>query len=153
MSFVRETILRLKNRWPVAVDLYKTISRVPNLETGEDVVEMRKVTIRKAILLPPSLSMQLTQAQIGGATPFGGFLPADTTQFLVDGRDVPKDFVIDNEDCHMIVSGMKWEIFKVQDYMMREAFILTTKALPGTNFVQLLDRNWDDDLGFGDLYE
>src|SRR5436853_816716 len=128
MTFIKGVIKRLKKRYPTSLDIYKTTSRSPDLETGRETKTRIKIHISKALFIPQQVAFQLSQAvgPISSGMNFGGFLPSDLSTVIVDETDL-KGTVLNIEDCAVIIKKIRYEITKIVP--LPDAQILTVKAL------------------------
>lgn len=151
MSFIRGTISRLKRRFGASIQVYKTISRTHNLDTGKDIVDRQVVTIPKAIVFPPQLQFQLSPAGAFNTVKVGGLLQSDVTTALIDARDL-KGMELNTEDCQVVHKKERYEISKVENYN-DEAFLLSMKAIRGVPLELIYEPKLSDKVLFSEGYQ
>lgn len=172
-----ENIYILKQEHGQSVDIYKR-TYVTNVTTGKKIVTRRRITIRKAVILPVSdiVSTNYNRSTRGGNVPgnVGGYLEtADCvvvidvldlieynkstnkrTLFVVDEQDyvVIKDEInISNKDiAEMRKSRKRYEITSIEK-IKNSVLLLTLKETEGTEISEVIDVNVKLNIDFQDL--
>jgi hypothetical protein len=130
---IRKVLYHLKRRFGVPATLQRPTT-TNNSKTGIATRSYQTVTIRRAIVLPERLERDFVYdlAFIASNKNFtyGGHFDKGQRRVIVDGRDLPTDFVINNSDIFT---------FDAQDYTVvystatvnNSGFLLTIRKVEG----------------------
>lgn len=113
-KLIRKTVYRLKWLYGFPVDLYTETQGDYVPTTGRQPTTLSKIHIDRCIILPGLahrdffFSISVIRANSNFVT--GGDVQVDDRQFIIDGRDLPVDKVIDIEHDYIIWDNQRWDI-------------------------------------------
>jgi hypothetical protein len=96
---IRQALYALKRGFGSTVKLYKLNTTSTDYKTGIKTSGSTFITIHRCIILPARIQREVMSAITGNREfPYGGSYDADTRIFVIDSRDLPKGYVIQNDD-------------------------------------------------------
>ncbi len=111
---IRNIVYRLKRQYGVpAVIEYRTAADAYDLELGTITRTTTRINVKRAILLPQTIKTDfvydLSFIAANKNFTYGGEFQTGTRIFIIDAKDLPSNFVIDQE-MQLIVSSRKFTI-------------------------------------------
>jgi hypothetical protein len=76
---------------------------------------------------------------------YGGTYDAGTRMFIVDTRDVPKDFEFTNDDW-IVYNNRRYDIKTIEEFEQRTAWTIVAKEVAGVRPEQVLFAHVTDQL-------
>jgi hypothetical protein len=96
---IRQALYALKRGFGSTVTLYKQTAVSTDYKTGIKIASSTNITIHRCIVLPARVQREVIQSIVGNREfPYGGSYDADTRIFVIDSRDLPKGYIIQNDD-------------------------------------------------------
>jgi len=154
-SFIWRTLYSLKRQYGGPVDVYKLLSAGTDYKTGVKTSSKSVVSIRRCIVLPVKIQREAIRsiAHLSANKMFsmGGTFDAGVRIFVIDRRDVPKDFEIAQDDW-LVYDARRYEIKDLQELEQRTAWIITGKEVKGCRPEQVISKQVESfmDLSHGE---
>jgi len=131
LQFIRKVLYQLKQRYGIKVDYYRVTATTVDDETGAVSTTKTKFTIRKAIRLPDKRTrgFQYDLSFIAANKNFtmGGTYDRDTRDFIIDRRDIPKEFEPALED-YILLNNERYNVKQVVELDEGQGYYLTAEA-------------------------
>jgi hypothetical protein len=147
--FIRRTLYSLKRQYGSRVDIYKLVGVNTDYETGVKTVVKTVEVVRKCIVLPVKIAREVSKtiSQISSNKMFvyGGTYDAGTRMFIVDTRDMPKDFEFTNDDW-IVYNSRRYDIKTIEEFEQRTAWTIVAKEVSGVRPEQVLFAHVTDQL-------
>ena len=147
--FIRRTLYSLKRQYGSRVDIYKLVGVNTDYETGVKTVDKTVEVVRKCIVLPVKIAREVSKtiSQISANKMFvyGGTYDAGTRMFIVDTRDMPKDFEFTNDDW-IVYNSRRYDIKTIEEFEQRTAWTIVAKEVSGVRPEQVLFAHVTDQL-------
>jgi hypothetical protein len=147
--FIRRTLYSLKRQYGSRVDIYKLVGVNTDYETGVKTVDKTVEVVRKCIVLPVKIAREVSKtiSQISSNKMFvyGGTYDAGTRMFIVDTRDMPKDFEFTNDDW-IVYNSRRYDIKTIEEFEQRTAWTIVAKEVSGVRPEQVLFAHVTDQL-------
>ena len=147
--FIRRTLYSLKRQYGSRVDIYKLVGVNTDYETGVKTVDKTVEVVRKCIVLPVKVAREVSKtiSQISANKMFvyGGTYDAGTRMFIVDTRDMPKDFEFTNDDW-IVYNSRRYDIKTIEEFEQRTAWTIVAKEVSGVRPEQVLFAHVTDQL-------
>ncbi len=119
LRLIRHTFYKLKRRLGVPAAIYKEAIGATNRKTGVKNVTRTVNNVRKMILLPvrrmPKFAYDLTWVASNKNFTYGAYFQTGDREALVDGRDLPKGYMIENQD-YIVFKGKRYDIKEVHQF-------------------------------------
>lgn len=129
---IRKIIYRLKRSYGLRLTYYRPESQTHNVETGEISRVFRTIEIKRAILLPSKLDRSfvydLTYIAANNNFVGGAYFDRNRRVIMLDGADVPRDFVPEIDD-HLTFDSKRYEVLEVNATAQYRAFLLRVQAI------------------------
>ena len=139
--FIQSVIYRLKRQYGFQLTLYKILNVDKDLDTGEQRDNVKLLTIRRAVLLPSSLTRKFIYdpAYLKSNKNFttGGTFDPNNREILLDYRDVG-EFDIEIDD-YVIYDRKRWQVVEVIELEYKTAFIIKVTESKGSEAVDVTD--------------
>lgn len=149
----RRTIYALKRQYPHAVTLCRTTNDATNVETGEMTQTLVKVPVKRAIVLPGKEARQflydLSYRAADREFTYGGMFDVKTRLIIVERRDVPADFPID-ENMHLVLEGNRYEVKEVHDFRPLDIIVFVATFLRGAPTLDQVSGSVSDSIKLGE---
>lgn len=138
-QLVKNTIRRLKRRWPTPIVLIKRERGAIDPVTGTQTISKTSYSIRRAILLPQrdSRTFVYDLAYLAGATSNmtqGGHFEEGLRYILIDAKDL-NGVNPESGDTVQVTGFFDAEVMNSQEMDMRAGWILRTREIKGVNNV------------------
>lgn len=134
IRFIRRNISTLKKEYGGPITVYKLESTTTNLDTGVKTHTRTSQYIRRAVVLPATLSREVTQTisliSANKKIVQGGSYDVGKRRFIIDRQDVPSTFTIDNDDW-IVYDGVRYEFIAVEEFEQKTAWLVVAKAVHG----------------------
>lgn len=151
---IRLVLYRLKRTLPTEVLFLESIKNEAALKTGVTDREYRRITIKRCIVMSGSINRKFVQdlAYIAANKNFteGGYFDTTDRIVIVDGKDLPSDWVPTlNDQCQF--NSERYEIAKASKTIDNRSWLLSVKFLKGVPVltVQIFDKTQIDTLSLG----
>jgi hypothetical protein len=139
MSVLRQVsviLYRLKRNYPSEVILRKIINNNSDLKTGEVSRSYRSVKIKRAAVLPekriPEFIYDLSYAAANRNFAYGGYFSSSTRLVIIDDKDIPKDFKI-NEGDEVLFDDKIHSLKVITDTADKRGYLLTVTSAGASN--------------------
>lgn len=147
--FIRRTLYSLKRQYGSRVDIYKLVGVNTDYETGVKTVSKTVEVVRKCIVLPVKIAREVSKtiSQISANKTFvyGGTYDAGTRMFIVDTRDMPKDFEFTNDDW-IVYNSRRYDIKTIEEFEQHTAWTIVAKEVVGVRPEQVFFAHVTDQL-------
>jgi len=134
----------MKRQYGLPIDICSRTLGAINLETGEKDITYDAVHIRRAIVQPAREHRDFVYdlAYISANKDFtaGGFFDASDRRVIVDARDLPATWVVD-ENQFVIFDNRSYEIKSHRDFAQNMGYILVLRETKGQKIVRIMERN------------
>lgn len=128
---------------------YKVNSTNTNYDTGEKVIDTDAYRLRHCIALPAKLAREVTKniSMISGNKLFawGGSYDAAVRVFIIDSRDLPRDFIPEIDD-YLVYNGYKYGIKDITIFEQHAGWIITAKTDVGCPTDRIVSTETTDEL-------
>jgi len=125
-------LYRLKRTHGVAVKIRKMSTDNTDLETGRTIREYVTLDVKRGIVLPakliPSFAYDIAYLAANKNFTYGGIFGSSTRLVIIDGRDVPSDFKIEEDD-EIIFNQAVHSIKNIVDTAQKRGYILTVTTV------------------------
>jgi hypothetical protein len=130
--FIRKTLYSLKRQYGSLIYLYKLNDASTNYETGVKISSQTRIVIKKCVVLPVKIQREVVQSVIGKnrAFAYGGSYDAGSRSFIVDARDLPTDYTIENDDW-IVYNNHRYNIQAITEFEQHTGWILLGKEILG----------------------
>jgi len=143
LSFVKQVIYKLKRAYGYPISIYRFKSQSVDVDTGKYNSERLRLDVRKAVILPSALlrkfSYDLSYIAANKNFAYGGHYDVDTRLMIVDGVDLPKNFVLMHED-YIVHDRHYYVLRQVEAITENLGYLITAKETEGTPPFQILDE-------------
>ena len=132
---IRQTIYDLKHRFGAEVTVYKVVDSTTNYKTGAKSIDTTSRAVRKAIVLPSTLSREIFQSvsYLSASKSFaslGGQGWDETSRgFIFDGRDL-QDYDFELEDW-IVYRGKRYDIQTIEALEWDTGWMIVAKEVKG----------------------
>lgn len=137
---LRRAMYRLKRRFSTPIKLYKRGDPTVDTKTGQKTCSLTSITLRQAIVLQTRDYRMFVYdlAFISANKDFtaGGYFDPTDRRVIIDKKDLPKDYVLTN-DQYVTIGSKQYQIFEFSDNIA--AYVLQVKALRGERDVLISD--------------
>lgn len=134
LIFVRHQLYKLKREYGFPLAVYKTTVGDTNLETGVKSITKTKHRVKRAIVMPVKFetSVFYSAAFMKAARAFamGGYQDQEIKRIIIDGRDLPRSYVMAPED-YVIYKHNRYEIMYFEQLEEVSGYQLIAKRLVG----------------------
>ena len=131
-------LYRVKRQFGLSVTIYQYTSQTNNVETGEITRNYNVLTVRRAPVLPDridrSFVYDLTFIAANNNFVEGGLFDRKTRVLLFDAKDLPKDFVFNNDD-HIEFDDQRYEIKTIDALERKKGFLLRVSGITSSETV------------------
>lgn len=145
--FIRRLLYSLKRQYRGRVDIYKLDSTDTDYETGVKTYVRTMVTVPKCIVVPVKIQREAVQTisiiSANKAFVYGGTYDAGTRTFIVDARDLPDDYEIQDDDW-FIYNGRRYEIKSISEFEQHTGWTVIGKEVKGVRPEQIFHLKVDD---------
>lgn len=150
LRFIRDILYRLKRDYGSLADIYHQSSETIDLDTGRKVVTKSKISIRKTILLPNSVSIDSTYGTTYTNSDrkfvYGGFYSVGERGVIIDRKDLPKGYDLhdDHMNKYVIIQVRRYEIVEIQEMDNQSGYYIRLKELEGAQLAQTVEMKMAD---------
>jgi len=132
LRLVRGILYQLKRDFPCEILLRNISLSESNKKTGVISKSFEVISVRRAILLPailkPSFIYDLSFIAASKNFTYGGLFGASTRVVIVDGRDIPSLFKIE-EGLQVVFKNQAYVLKSIEKLVENLGFLLTVTAL------------------------
>jgi hypothetical protein len=130
---IRRVLYALKRQYGGSIVVYQNGAVTTDTKTGEVARTKTATRIRRAIVLPVTISREVKQSisliSANKQMVTGGGFESGKRLFIIERRDCP-DLVLHKTDW-LAYNGRKYAIENYEEYEFDAAYIITGKELPG----------------------
>lgn len=141
LRFIRRVLYSLKRDYGTPMDLYQLISSETNPKTGKVTLDRRRISIRKAIILPSVLarkfSYDLSYIAANKNFTYGANYDINSRTVIVEANDLPSDIEIKIDDW-VVIENRRYEIKSSERLEHGYGFLLSLKETLGALPLQSL---------------
>jgi len=149
-------LYHLKRQYRTPVDLFNKVSDANDLTTGLRSVKYVKLEVKKGIVLPTRQKRDFVYdlAFISANRNFteGGYFHISTRTILLDGKDVPSDFVIDM-DTFVQYNEQRYEIKEVMRTIDKRGYILIVENAETYDLISIINRKVETTMSISHVVE
>lgn len=131
---IRRIIYVLKRKYGLPLDLYEIQKSDVDVKTGKKTVTKRKVAIQRAVVIPVQIDRKfaydLSFVAANKNFTYGGFFDTGKRSVLIDKRDLPADFKINN-DSKVLFKHKRYSVVSFEEFDHDQAILLTMQRLEG----------------------
>lgn len=131
---IRQSLYALKRQYGYPVDVYKLVDAETDLRTGRKSVQKNVHPIRRAIVLPVTLSREAIQTisviSANKKMLQGGTFDRGLRNFILDARDLPAGFEFTNDDW-LVYRNRRYEIVSIEDFDNQAGWVIRCKEVIG----------------------
>jgi hypothetical protein len=136
LAYIRSNIYTLKRDYGEPADLYKRVV-INDFQTGKKKTTRTKLHIKKVIILPGSdlinsQSLRVVDQKAQNVEVVDRIV-------IIDTRDVPKTFIIDDNDTYIIILHKRYEIKNIRNYEYDTGYILELRQTVGAEVAEIHD--------------
>jgi hypothetical protein len=114
---LRKVIYRLKWKFGRPADLYRDVPGTYDPRTGSRTVRQTKIHIDRMIIFPGLIQrdffFSISVIRSNSQFVTGGDVALDDRQFIIDSNDLPKDYVIQDND-YIIMNDQRWDLKTIE---------------------------------------
>jgi hypothetical protein len=134
IRFIRRNITQLKREYGNPITVYQLESASTSYETGVKTETHNSVFIRRAVVLPVTLTRAVVQTismiSANKQVVQGGTFDPGLRTFIIDRRDVPSTYELHQDDW-ITFDGFRYDIKKVDEYEYKTAWLVQAKLIEG----------------------
>ncbi len=139
---IRKVIYRLKRRFGRPIDIYRDVLSSFDPKTGKQTVTPTKISVTRAIVLPGlkygAIFQSISFIKANSNFVLGGDVRLDDRHFIVDCKDIPKDFIIQQGD-YLFLNDQKYDIIKVESLEEQTGSYLICRRIVDSHKRQIID--------------
>lgn len=139
IRLIRRCIKQMKKEYGNEITVYSLGTATTNYDTGVKAATHTSVFIRRAVVLPVTLTRDVIQTiSIISANKQllqGGTFDAGLRMFIIDRTDVPSTWLVEKDDW-IVYDGKRYDVKKVEEYEYRTAWVVTAKLVEGNPVYQ-----------------
>lgn len=124
----------LQREYGQSISLRRTENDATDLVTGQQYSDLIIVDIKRAAFLPAQIARQFARTQTDTSRDqdfsYGGFFDTRTRFILINRRDIPNTFPID-QNMHLVFDSRRYQVDKIFDFEQNEALMLLATAMDG----------------------
>ena len=125
-------LYRLKKNYATEVIIRRMIDDVTSLKTGKVHREYKTIKIRRGIVLPeqlkPTFVYDIAFLAANKNFTYGGLFGSSTRLVIIDGKDIPSDYVIEEED-EVVFNDKVHAVKNINDTAGKKGYILTVTTV------------------------
>ena len=144
--FIRKTLYSLKRQYGGRVDIYKLVTTETDYETGVKSYTRTMVTVPKCIVLPVKVQREAVQSisiiSANKSFVYGGSFDAGTRTFIVDARDLPDAYEIQNDDW-FVYNGRRYDLKNISEFEQHTGWIMIGREVKGVRPEQIFHMRVD----------
>jgi len=129
----------MKREYGNPITVYQLGTAVTDYETGNKTSTQNSVYIRRAVVLPVSLTRNAVQSisviSANKRVMQGGTFDPGLRKFIIDRKDVPSTFTIKQDDW-IVYDGKRYDIKTVEEYEYQTAWLVHAKYIEGAPVYQ-----------------
>lgn len=148
---LRRLLYDLKREYPTNIDLYRETQSGYNTKTGQINVDRQKWNIKRGVLLPSLLQIDFKYSIPFPGSATGGLFQVNDRQLIIDGKDLPKEFEIDEKD-YIVYEHQRFEIVKVTELDEEVGWYLIIRESDLSIPYEIIDSQWWDILVISEQY-
>ena len=142
----RKTLYSLKRQYGGRVDIYKLATTATDYETGVKSYTRTMVTVPKCIILPVKVQREAVQSisiiSANKSFVYGGSFDAGTRTFIVDARDLPDAYEIQNDDW-FVYNGRRYDLKNISEFEQHTGWIMIGREVKGVRPEQIFHMRVD----------
>lgn len=136
VQFIRDMLYSMKRDYGLPIRYGRIATQELNYNTGENVVVKHVYSIRKAVVITNTLNRRFVQdiAYLAANKNFtyGGLFDENSTFFIIDARDLPKNVTIEMDDFIFYEHG-RYYVKKVERLAYNCGYIVSCLQHEGAN--------------------
>jgi len=144
--FIRKTLYSLKRQYGGRVDIYKLVTTATDYGTGVKSYTRTMVTVPKCIILPVKVQREAVQSisiiSANKSFVYGGSFDAGTRTFIVDARDLPDAYEIQNDDW-FVYNGRRYDLKNISEFEQHTGWIMVGREVKGVRPEQIFHMRVD----------
>jgi hypothetical protein len=157
LRFIRQVIYKLKRRYGQPIHLlYRTSTATVDLATGVKSVPHDVVRIRRAVCLPLMLDRtfyyDLTFIATNKNFTYGGHTDRAQQSFIIDTRDLPKDFKI-TVGMWIVHDKQRFDIQTAEMSEAKAAYLIVARQIVSSDASDILDERVSDTIDVEETVE
>lgn len=129
---IRNILYQLKKDFPWRIQLRNIVESSSDKKLGVVTKSFMTITVNKAILLPtklmPSFIYDLSFIAANKNFTYGGLFGAGTRVVIVDGRDIPSTFTME-ENTQVLADKIVYVVKSIDSLVGKAGFLLTVTTL------------------------
>lgn len=135
---IRQALYALKRGFGSTVKLYKPTTTTTDYKTGIKTSGSTSITIHRCIVLPARIQREVIQSIVGNREfAYGGSYDADTRIFVIDSRDLPKGYIIQNDDW-LEYDNYRYNPKTIEELEQHTGWTITAKRVIGPTVTDAL---------------
>src|SRR3954470_21946365 len=133
---MRETIYRLKRGYGLPLAIQYQLSSSVDIDTGVIIKDHAKINVSRAVVLPAlyhkEFKYDIGYLKANSNFTFGGVITTGRRDVIIDGRDLPKDFIIQVRDDYTIICDEKrYNIKSVEALDLKVGYFIVMEYVGG----------------------
>lgn len=154
-KIIEKAIYSLKNEFGYPVDLYKVQKADYDPQTGLNNYNIEKIEIEKAVIFPTTMHrnffFSISVIQANSQFVQGGDIQINDRQLIIDGKDLPRDYVI-NVDDYFVWEGKRYDIMKTEALEYKTGWTILGRRVQGSRGGQIHERTLQSNLTVFDSF-
>ncbi len=146
-NVIRRAIYTLKYEFGYSVDFYKIEKGTYNTQTGIYDVTLNKLNVKRAIIFPTNIHrnffFSISVIQANSQFIQGGDIKLNDRQIIIDGRDLPHNYVININD-YFIWENQRYDIVNAEQLEYKTGWTILGRKIDGAKNGQIHERNLSD---------
>ncbi len=137
---IRQALYTLKRGFGSTVRLHKLLDASTDYKTGAKSFDSSVVTIHRCIVLPVKVQREVVQSisviSANKEFVYGGTYDAGTRIFIIDARDLPKGYIIQNDDW-IEFENYRYSLKTIEELEQHTGWTIVAKRVIGPNITEL----------------
>lgn len=134
-DIIRRAIYQLKYRYGYPVSFYKVVKNDFNPQTGDTPYTTNDLIVSRAIIMPSTVQrnffFSISVIQANSRFIQGGDIQLSDRQIILDGNDVPKDWII-NIDDYFIFEHQRYDIKVAECLEFQTGWVISGRKVQGS---------------------
>lgn len=136
---MHQALYTLKRAFGNTVKLHKLVSIDTNYTTGVKEVDSTTIVIHRCIILPAKVQREVAQTiSIISANKefvYGGTYDTDMRTFIIDSKDLPKNYIIQNDDW-LEFENYRYSPKVIEELMEHTGWLVIAKRVIGPSVTE-----------------
>jgi hypothetical protein len=135
---IRQALYTLKRGFGSTVKLHKLTKAETNYKTGVKELNSTSITIHRCIVLPTKVQREVVQTVLVANKEFsyGGSYDTNTRIFIIDARDLPKGYIIQNDDW-IEFENYRYNLKIIEELEQHTGWTITAKRVIGPTIMDV----------------